>query len=1042
MQCVGSLAGGLACLCCSTHLVAQLPADPVPVSETVVERGAHHAVVETTHWEADPEGRPVPVTGRYVQIEDGLNYWEEEFQEWRPAQAVIEVINGVGVARYGQQRVIFAPNVNDAEGAITLSTVEGVTLRCSVLALAYYDAASGRDVVLAVVKDTAGEVLAPNRILYRDAFDGLAADVLYTYRRSGLEQDIILRACPPDPEAYGLLAEATRLQVLTEFFEAPTPTVRVQVLDRVEDEALRAAMVEPDWVDEELDFGPFWMGQGRALSLEEWGEGRTSAEAVPVGKQWRQQDGRTLLFESADYWSLAPALSQLPSSDGEPRRIREARRGGGTRGRVERLAGVPAGQRWTATVERAVPRRLRATAAVPGLRPARARETTALSADHRPGVVLDFETVNGTKTDYVFRADTTHYVSGAATMSGSTVTFEGGTVIKYAAGVGATIGVNAATRVVWRGGKYRPVVMTAKDDHGVGQKIGSATSVSGYYATTALGLTYNVSYGPFDLAWCRVSHAQTGISVSGGSGHTLRHLQVINCDQGLVTSSVSAYAVQNGLFQGVNKAFSGSSSVTATHLTVNGGALRNAGQPTVTLQNSLLTGVSDVGSGYGADSQVLGSASGVFQTVQQGAHYLAVGSPYRNWSAALTTIDSGLLQDLRQLTTYPPVALTSDFALSTTLSPQVERDVDTLDLGYHYLLLDYLVSGRSLAAGCTLLLTNGVSLGAHGSSMLTFQSGTARFVSEGTPARLNRLACGGAVQEQPTAGLVVPGQWISDYYNGANRGYNVTLRFTALALPGEASRLTGAGPFTGTITLQDCQVTGMDWYVHNQSGWSYSPNVVFHNNVLERCTLKLSQGYEGLPGYLGLTWRNNLMRSGALTLWYTNATYGAWELNDNLYDGVSFTLTPTNGVGMPAGYNGFIGATGPSGWSNNKNSLSRDFVAGPLGEYYYPPSGGAPSLASLINADTTRTPGSVGLYHYTTVATAGSKETTTVLDIGFHYVGVNAVGQPLDTDGDGLPDYLEDRNGNGSAGTGETDWQTSQNGTTGQPGLQVFSPLE
>ncbi|MCZ7636849.1 MAG: hypothetical protein M5U12_12870 [Verrucomicrobia bacterium] len=81
----------------------------------------------------------------------------------------------------------------------------------------------------------------------------------------------------------------------------------------------------------------------------------------------------------------------------------------------------------------------------------------------------------------------------------------------------------------------------------------------------------------------------------------------------------------------------------------------------------------------------------MFQTVQQGAHYLAAGSPYRNWSAALTTIDSGLLQDLRQLTTYPPVALTSDFAVSTTLSPQAQRDVDTMDLGYHYL-----VSGRKL----------------------------------------------------------------------------------------------------------------------------------------------------------------------------------------------------------------------------------------------------------------------------------------------------------------------------------------------------------
>jgi len=31
----------------------------------------------------------------------------------------------------------------------------------------------------------------------------------------------------------------------------------------------------------------------------------------------------------------------------------------------------------------------------------------------------------------------------------------------------------------------------------------------------------------------------------------------------------------------------------------------------------------------------------------------------------------------------------------------------------------------------------------------------------------------------------------------------------------------------------------------------------------------------------------------------------------------------------------------------------------------------------------------------------------------------------VDTDGDGIPDYLEDRNGNGSVDTGETDWQSA-----------------
>lgn len=215
--------------------------------------------------------------------------------------------------------------------------------------------------------------------------------------------------------------------------------------------------------------------------------------------------------------------------------------------------------------------------------------------------------------------------------------------------------------------------------------------------------------------------------------------------------------------------------------------------------------------------------------------------------------------------------------------------------------------------------------------------------------------------------------------------------------------------------------------------------MVLQNNLLERCDLRLEQGYVQTPAYLALTLQNNLFLKTPLTLWYSNNSYyGNWAVNDNLFDGAVSVLAGT----VPAAYNGFIGANGPSGWNNNRNGLSRDFVAGPLGEYYYPPSGGAPSLASLINADSTRTPGSVGLSHHTTIAAAGSKETTSALDIGFHYVGVNAAGQPLDTDGDGLPDYLEDRDGNGSAGTGETPWQISENGTTGQPGLQVFSPLE
>ena len=62
------------------------------------------------------------------------------------------------------------------------------------------------------------------------------------------------------------------------------------------------------------------------------------------------------------------------------------------------------------------------------------------------------------------------------------------------------------------------------------------------------------------------------------------------------------------------------------------------------------------------------------------------------------------------------------------------------------------------------------------------------------------------------------------------------------------------------------------------------------------------------------------------------------------------------------------------------------------------------------------------------------------------YAGKVGSRTPLDRDGDGTPNYLEDLNGNGipDTGLGETDWTnyTSPNGLTTSAGLQVFTPLK
>ena len=62
-------------------------------------------------------------------------------------------------------------------------------------------------VPLGQLKHSGGVLAGRNQVVYPDAFDGVKADLVYTYRKGGFEQDVVLRERPPYVGEPGFEAE-------------------------------------------------------------------------------------------------------------------------------------------------------------------------------------------------------------------------------------------------------------------------------------------------------------------------------------------------------------------------------------------------------------------------------------------------------------------------------------------------------------------------------------------------------------------------------------------------------------------------------------------------------------------------------------------------------------------------------------------------------------------------------------------------------------------------------------------------------------------
>jgi hypothetical protein len=287
------------------------------------------------------------------------------------------------------------------------------------------------------------------------------------------------------------------------------------------------------------------------------------------------------------------------------------------------------------------------------------------------------------------------------------------------------------------------------------------------------------------------------------------------------------------------------------------------------------------------------------------------------------------------------------------------------------------------------------------------------------------------VQEQPLFLSALPRSnfnyavLINPYHVGSfPSGAQGLLQFTKF------TALTGSGiPFLHTKANWDfssLKVQNCEFGTFASAGMSPGTNTVtsFCNSLFVRSRVTF-QPWKGA----NMSFTNNLFWGSAGVSF--SAIQSTISAVNNVFDSTAVSGNGVLGGVLSNNFNAYLKCTGTVPLGNagpnyviQTNSLA--WQTGPLGDFYQPTN------SVLLDAGSTNA-SVVGLYHYTTT-TNQLKEAASIVDLGYHYAALDANGSPVDSDGDGIPDYLEDANGNGiyTPGIDVGDWQSVDTDSDGR----------
>ncbi len=1039
----------------------------------VVQRSANSRTWERTEYERAPDGQAVPRVHRVIELGSGI-CWQLPTGEWTDSGQAFELTpEGYAVASHSSTQLRIAPNLNTQDGVLYVQGADGRIFRSVPIGLNLYSPLTGQSVQVDSVKDCEGYQTADNEITFLDAFQGLKANVRFRNELGQYHQEILLteKLTPRQLLRLGFpvaALDSLRLEIWTEFLQAPDPSVQVTVLKSQSDPVLRAAMVDPDTTDASIDFGAAKLGRGIAFA-----EGQP-AQAVTVFKQWlvEPETGRRFLVEASEYQALLPLLAALPEST-----IADAAKPSSEKllasvAALPSLNGYqpPVLERRPSSLSRRGKAGLRGSTApelangsylepAPSISPA-AIPRRSPAASHRPFLIakldpsrrtggpqltMDYVSLGSFVTNYVFQGDCTYAISSTVNMYGSNVC-EGGAILKFYSNACLNV---ASGSFNLRAAASQPVYFTSKDDHSSGENFGTGTPV-GYYANPVLNLP---SLGSLSLTNVRFAYARQALTLSSTT-LSLYHAQFINCQAG-VSLTGGGLKLRNALFANTLTNFNiqSATSIDAQNVTFGNSAYlatASGAGSTVALTNCILANVTNLNSGYPALSgdcngfysaptfgtTIYSSTSYPFQIVGGGGYYLAEGCVFR--SGAATNLDPALLLDLRKRTTAPPLVYSNaTLSADTILSPQAPRDATTQGLGFHYFPLDYAFGGTT--ANGNLTFTPGTAVGWFRTSSGWNHAGHGIHAGDGKTVAFN-----GTVE--------APCYWVR--CNTVQEGCNGLWQggYGPAGLTGWAAS-TATAPTIQARFLRASQLANDALHFRDDNGWlivraahsefyagglgGYASSEYVTNCMFLRNSLWLA------AGQLDIAWdlRNCTFLGGSFNI-SRSANPCLVSVRDTAFDTTLVSTADQYASNATYTYYNFNASnsttnrTTPPG-ANDLVVTNFNWQSSWLGNYY------VPTNSPLVNTGSV-TADLVGLYHFTS-QTNQQKELSSQVDRGYHYVAVNpATGVAYDQDGDGIPDYLEDVNGNGIATDDPTSWTNynSGNGLTLSTGLQVFTPLK